>query len=322
MTWSDKLARINSEALPVLAPKTFRFTDLDQYRTAVRNLRVEFTPLVRSISAEQIILNLPGCDINFAKSFPRIADGQLAPNCTAIGFSMDDGFPIRFNGIERDHSAIAIGGSNAAYSIVERTERRYASIIFTPEIKDRGWPRAGQNWKGFETSLGAHHRLRELVRQILSGPWTTLDAYEPNDVSIAVRESLLAGVDAALAHVVDARWTSRVNSTKHFKIFQDIQAVLSGTIGRPIYSEELARQLGVSVRSMHDTVQRYRGMSLHRYLRLRRLWLVRQRLLAGADSVKVCALGFGFWHLGDFARSYRLHFGETPSDTLMRSRQR
>jgi hypothetical protein len=81
----------------VLAPKTFRFTDLDQYRTAVRNLQVEFTPLVRSISAEQIILNLPGCDINFAKSFPRIADGQLAQNCTAIGFSMDDGLPIRFN---------------------------------------------------------------------------------------------------------------------------------------------------------------------------------------------------------------------------------
>ena len=312
---------MNSEALLVLAPKTFRFTDLDQYRTAVRNLQVEFTPLVRSISAEQIILNLPGCDINYAKSFPRIADGQLAQNCTAIGFSMDDGLPIRFNGVERDHSAIAIGGSNAAYSTVERAERQYASIIFTPEIKDRGWPRAGPNWKGFETSPAAHHRLRELVRQILSAPWT-FDAYDENNVSTAVRESLLAGVDAALAHVVDARWTSRANSIKHYRIFQDIQAVLSGNIARPIYSEDLARQLGVSVRSMHDAVQRYRGMTLHQYLRLRRLWLVRRRLLAGAGSVKSSALSCGFWHLGDFARSYRLRFGESPSETLMKSRQR
>lgn len=315
------MAWTNSKALPVLAPKTFRFTDLDQYRTAVRNLQVEFTPLVRSISAEQIILNLPGCDINFARSFPRVADGQLAQNCTAIGFSMDDGLPIRFNGVERDHAAIAIGGSNAAYSTVERSERQYASIIFTPEIQDRGWPRAGPNWKGFETSADAHHRLRELVRQILSAS-ATFDICQAGEVSAAVRESLIAGVDAALAHVGDARWTSRVNSIKHFKIFQDIQAVLAGNISRPIYSEELARQLGVSVRSLHHAVQRYRGMSLHRYLRLRRLWLVRQRPLAGAGSVKACALAFGFWHLGDFARSYRLHSEESPSETLAKSRQR
>ena len=84
----------------------------------------------------------------------------------------------------------------------------------------------------------------------------------------------------------------------------------------PIYSEEIARKLGLSVRTMHDVVRRYRGMSLHRYLRLRRLWLVRQRLLAGADSVKAVALAFGFWHLGDFSTSYRDQFGETPSQTL------
>jgi hypothetical protein len=149
----------------VLAPKVFRFTDLDQYRTAVRNLKVEFTPLARKISAEQVILNLPGCDINFAKSFPRIADGQLADNCTAVGFSMDDGFSYSLNGVERDHSAIAIGGSGAAYSTVERAERQFTSIIFTPAIQDRGWPQADPNWKAFETSTAAQHSLRELVRQ-------------------------------------------------------------------------------------------------------------------------------------------------------------
>lgn len=321
MIWPARLVRINSESLPVLAPKLFRFTDIDQYRTAVRNLDVEFTPLVRRICAEQIILNLPGCDINFAKSFPRIADGQLAQNCTAIGFSMDDGFPIRFNGVEGDQSVIVFGSSGAAYSTVERAEREFTSIIFTQEIQDRGWPKAGPNWKVFETSAAAQQRLRELVRQILSVS-PTFDACEAGDVASAIRDSLLAGVDAAFVHVVDAKWASRANSVRHFKIFRNIQAVLSGNIARPIYSEELARQLGVSVRSMHNAVQRYRGMSLHRYLRLRRLWLVRQRLLAGADSVKACAVAFGFWHLGDFARSYRLHFGERPSDTLVKSRQR
>jgi AraC-like DNA-binding protein len=62
-------------------------------------------------------------------------------------------------------------------------------------------------------------------------------------------------------------------------------------------------------------------MSLHRYLRLRRLWLVRRQLLAGADSVKACALAFGFWHMGDFSHSYRVQFGETPSQTMARARK-
>ena len=106
---------MNSDALPTLAPKVFRFCDIDQFRSAVRNLSVEFTPLVRKISAAQTILNLPGCDINFTRSFPRIVEGQLAPDCTAVGFSMDDGLPIRFNGVERDRSAIAIGSNGAEY---------------------------------------------------------------------------------------------------------------------------------------------------------------------------------------------------------------
>src|SRR6516164_1425953 len=147
---------------PDLRPKIFRFSDIDQFRSSVRGLNVEFTPLARNISAEQIVLNLGGCDVNFTKSFPRIIDAQLAPDCTAIGFTMDDGIPIRFNGVERDKSVIVIGGGGAAYTAVERTERQYASIVFTPEIVDRGWPQATANFNMFETSPTAQHRLRTL----------------------------------------------------------------------------------------------------------------------------------------------------------------
>ncbi|MBR0958989.1 AraC family transcriptional regulator [Bradyrhizobium japonicum] len=306
------------DGLPILTPRFFRFSDVDEFRSAVRNLDVEFTPFVRKISAAQVILSLPGCDINFTQSFPRIVEGQLGPNCTAVAFSMDDGAPIRFNGVERDRSVITIGGGGSVYTTVERTAHQYTSIVFTKDMQDRGWPETGPNWKVFETDATAEHRLRELVRQILfnSGNIAASDA---NGISLAIRESLLAAIDAAFAAIVDAKWASRANSIRQFRIFRDIQAVLSGSIGRPVYSEELARQVGVSVRTMHDTVQRFRGMSLHRYLRLRRLWLVRQQLLAGAGTVKACALACGFWHMGDFARTYRSQFGEAPSETLTRS---
>ncbi len=310
----------NGSPAPTLVPKVFRFTDADAFRSSIRNLSVDFTPLVRKITVEQIILNLPGCDVNYTKSFPRIYDAQLHPNATAVGFSMDDGMPIRFNGIDRDRSVIVIGSGGAAYSSVARTPRQYASIIFTPEIQDRGWPQAGPNFKMFETSASAQDSLRRFVHQVLSISPQFVDPFEVSLVQLAVRESLLAAVDAAFADVVAARWTSRANSVRQFNIFADVREALSGDIGRPVYSSDLARRIGVSVRTLHDAVKRYRGMSLHRYLRLRRLWLVRKRLLSGTHSVKACALAFGFWHLSDFSRIYRLQFGETPSETLARSR--
>jgi AraC family ethanolamine operon transcriptional activator len=172
----------------------------------------------------------------------------------------------------------------------------------------------------FETSANAQRWLRELMLQIFSVTSSGLDIAGAAAASAGIRESLFAGIDAAFADTVPAKWTSRANSTRQLKLFQDVRAALSGDVSRPIYSQELAQHLGVSVRNMHDAVWRSRGMSLHRYLRLRRLWLVRKRLLTGAHSVKDCALAFGFWHLGDFARSYRSQFGESPSDTRARSR--
>jgi AraC family ethanolamine operon transcriptional activator len=310
----------NNALEPSLTPKIFRFSDIDHFRSSVRGLNVDFTPFTRQISAEQIILNLGGCDLNFTRSFPRIVDGEVVLNSTVVGFTMDDGIPIRFNGVERDKSVIVIGSGGAAYTAVERVERRYASIVFTPSIRDRGWPVATSNFNMFETSPMGQHRLRELVIQILSAAPQFDASASVTEAAAAIRESLLACVDGVLADVIPTKWATHANSTRQFKIFQEIRAVLAGSLGKPIYSEELAQQVGISVRSMHDAILRYRGMSLHRYLRLRRLWLVRQQLFAGAESVKATALAFGFWHLGDFSGSYRLQFGESPSQTLARSR--
>jgi transcriptional regulator GlxA family with amidase domain len=154
---------------------------------------------------------------------------------------------------------------------------------------------------------------------MLSASSSPPDGSEP-PVGAAMRESLVAAIDAAFADIVPAKWTMRANALGQFKIFQDVRGIVAAHIGQPIYSGDLARQLGVSVRTIHDAVLRHTGMSLHRYLRLRRLWLVRRELRAGSKSVKAAALASGFWHFGDFSQSYRMTFGETPSETLARAR--
>jgi AraC-like DNA-binding protein len=308
------------QVIAPLAPKIFRFTDVDEFRSSVRQLNVVFTPFVRKIAAEQTILNLPGCDVNYTKSFPRIIDAQLVPNCTAIAFTMDDGVPVRFNGVEEVLPAIAIGIGGSQYTQVEKTPRSYTSLIFSPSVEDRGWLEGGPTWRFYVVSESVLRRLRNLVLQLLAAASEFADEPESGVLAMAMRESLFAAVDMAFAGVVTTPEFLRANFSTKFKVFRDAEAAIAEHYDSPIYSGDIARQIGVSVRTLHDAILQFRGMSLHRYLRLRRLWLVRQRLLAGADSVKAAALAFGFWHLSDFAHNYLLQFGESPSATLARSR--
>lgn len=311
------------DGAPALALKTFRFSDVDEFRSAIRGLNFEFTPFVRHISSEQTILSLPGCDVNVTRAFPRVVDAQLVEDCTAVGFTMDDlDVPIRFNGSHRVRPAIVIGSNGAAYTTIEEVQRQIASVMFRPQVTGRGWPGTTSTFRIYETTAASLNRLRDVVREVLAVATEPVEAAAMPLQAAAMRESLLGAVDQVFENLVPARWILRPNDERNFKIFQDIRALLSDDLSQPIYSEEIARKLGFSVRTMHDVVRRYRGMSLHRYLRVHRLWLVRRQLLAGAESVKTVALAFGFWHLSDFSRSYRDQFGETPSETLERGRGR
>jgi AraC family transcriptional regulator, ethanolamine operon transcriptional activator len=91
-----------------------------------------------------------------------------------------------------------------------------------------------------------------------------------------------------------------------------------------MYSADVAKQLGVSVRTLHNAVFAIRGMSMHRYTRLRRLWSVRQQLLHGSqpESIKANALLNGFWHLGEFLSHDCELFDKTPQQTLAARGQR
>ena len=140
---------------------------------------------------------------------------------------MDDGVPIRFNGIERDRSVIVIGHCGAAYSSVERTARQ------TPEVRDRGWPETGPSFKIFETSETAQCRLRVLVLEVLASSPQLADGLGIASAAAAIKESLLAAIDTAFAHVVPAQWASRANVSRQFKVFRDVQAVLSSDVGHP-----------------------------------------------------------------------------------------
>jgi AraC family ethanolamine operon transcriptional activator len=84
---------------------------------------------------------------------------------------------------------------------------------------------------------------------------------------------------------------------------------------------DLCRAAGVSERTLENAFKEVMGMTPVAYLIRLRLHRARKALLAashGSTTVTAVALDWGFWHFGEFSRTYKECFGELPSDTLRR----
>ena len=82
---------------------------------------------------------------------------------------------------------------------------------------------------------------------------------------------------------------------------------------------DIAREVGVAMRTLHKGFQRYRNYSVSEFLRNERLSLARRELATARQrklSVTDVAYSCGFLHLSKFAVSYQKKYGEKPSDTL------
>lgn len=79
----------------------------------------------------------------------------------------------------------------------------------------------------------------------------------------------------------------------------------------------------VSRRTLQYSFETVLGISPLRFLRCQRLNQVRRALLAGdvEQTVMDTAACWGFWHAGQFARDYKVLFGESPSATLAQGRR-
>jgi len=145
---------------------------------------------------------------------------------------------------------------------------------------------------------------------------------QPNVIA-SIEESVLQAVDLVMAAASPASEAKRLSLSHYLALVRKFDEFVAVNAGKTLYSADVARQLGVSVRTLHNAVVAIRGMSMHRYMRLRRLWNVRQQLLRGASlqSIKAVALVNGFWHMGEFTASYRDLFGETPQQTLSADRK-
>jgi AraC-like DNA-binding protein len=106
-----------------------------------------------------------------------------------------------------------------------------------------------------------------------------------------------------------------------FGLVKRLEDYIEANWREPITIERLARQAGVSARSIFRVFERVRGYSPMAFAKSVRLRRAHEMLRSGDPAVTVAtaAAACNFANAGHFARYYRATFGELPSATMARA---
>ncbi len=107
------------------------------------------------------------------------------------------------------------------------------------------------------------------------------------------------------------------------RILRKAEQFIHESAEAPITVSDIAAEIGVSVRALQAAFRTWRSTTPSMFLRETRLKRVRDQLTAAGTSTSVTelALNAGFTHLGRFSEIYRKTYGESPNETLARSRK-
>jgi AraC family ethanolamine operon transcriptional activator len=303
--------------------KISRSPDIDHFRGIEGLGEASCIPLgYRDFAASFASLRLKSCTIYLQQTFPRILQMRYSTTGAIVGLMMDDAASLILNGVEGRAPAFLLVKGSAQCEIVEQQANLVALVNFD-SIDDRGWPGERDRAQVIATERAKFDALRTTLGDVLMLASHSPDVLAQPNVIASIEESVLQAVDLVMAAASPASEAKRLSLSHYLALVRKFDEFVAVNAGKTLYSADVARQLGVSVRTLHNAVVAIRGMSMHRYMRLRRLWGVRQQLLRGASlqSIKAVALVNGFWHMGEFTASYRDLFGETPQQTLSADRK-
>lgn len=148
------------------------------------------------------------------------------------------------------------------------------------------------------------------------------DSALPEHTPIALAE-YLGGIANAFAGARGNVETDR-SSSRHLRQAWAAEDFIRAHIREDIPIIRLCKEIGISRRQLEYAFRAAFALSPLEFIRAVRLNEARRLLTArGPDGLSVTriAMEVGITHLGRFAASYRMLFGESPKDTLQRARR-
>ena len=308
---------------PSPALSIVQFSDIDSFRP------VEFVADARSVPLNlanfhtaRASVQLPHCQITLLDSFPRIVDVSYRAAHGVVMFQLKDDYEVSVNGLCVDRPAFVGMRGNVDLQFVEPRGTLHAIITLASSLRDREWFDTPDELCPFTPHVDDLARVRSVTARILHTASARAELLQEPASALGLQEDLLLAIDEMFRRSRTPELANRLASRGYCRLVGMIDEYVAFHAASAIYSADLAERCGVSVRTLGTAVASVRGMSLHRYLRLKQLWAARAQLVKGSDAITVtsCARANGFHHMGEFARLYRATFHETASRTLARAR--
>jgi AraC-like DNA-binding protein len=180
---------------------------------------------------------------------------------------------------------------------------------------DSGLPRQRQILR---PTWSAAARLRQLHAKICDLASRTPSIMLHSEAARALENEVLHALVNCLAGGGDHIPSPR----RHIEIIDAFERILTLRLSEPLTVAGMCAEIGVPERTLRACCIKILGMSPSRYLRLRRLNMVRAALQCAKPmpgTISTYAKRYGFSELGRFATFYRQTFGEAPSETLRRT---
>jgi AraC family ethanolamine operon transcriptional activator len=310
---------------PSSALRLTTFADVDAFRPTELVEDARSVPLdVADFAAARAVVRLPACGIILTRSFARILDTAYRAPGGMVILSMMDDVEVTAKGMHLEsHLILAMRGNDDGHFIEPKTNL-HAMIIFSNELADRSWFDRPDKLQAFAVKRAALLHAREFLLGILRTAAAEPQLFEQAEVARHLQEGLLLAFDELFRVDPSSPQDASTAGERPLKLVRLIDDFVAANPASPVYTASLAGEFGVSMRTLGSAVAKVRGMSLHQYIRLRKLWTIRTLLLKGGAGMTVasCARANGFHHMGEFAAAYRTTFRETPSETLARGRSR
>jgi AraC family transcriptional regulator, ethanolamine operon transcriptional activator len=285
-------------------------------------------PLRRGPMAVRIIgIGLGDVLLQTVRSTPVALLGTLSRATALLVLPLDGREAMALNGLAVEPRCLVAFGAGAGYEAASPRDCAWAAVVLPAAtagalLGRRRLPAALRPGVHalLRASPAAWARAEALARDACEVAAQDPGVFEVEEARRALRSAVLEAADALLASPAATEPTpTRQARTAHRRLVRLVDEHVTASPARTAGVAELSAALGVSERLMREAFAGVLGVSPSRYLRLRRLVLVRAALRSPGrcwPTVREAALAHGFWHLGRFSRSYRDAFGEPPSTTL------
>jgi AraC family transcriptional regulator, ethanolamine operon transcriptional activator len=157
--------------------------------------------------------------------------------------------------------------------------------------------------------------IRTMISEVIAGPTGTLTHKRAQNNQDDLLDRIVITASGGVPHHPSS------TSTERARALEEAIAAVKERPAEVLTVAALCRISGASERTLHSAFAERYGMPPARFMKACRLNGARKDL-RGIDShalrVSDIANKWGFWHLGQFAKDYRLWFGELPSETCRR----